>query len=149
MKGRYILAPQAARDLIEIWHYIKQESSRETADRVQSVIRSKFGYLADFPNAGHWRRDLTEAAVCFFPVYSYLIVYRPETKALANRRHPARPPRRDKDFAGTTLKPPRRHHSTRFCLLLVALVSAGRIPEPSGPLCPAGGEYDPMPSAIR
>jgi hypothetical protein len=31
----------------------------------------------------------------------------------------------------------------------VALVSAGRIPEPSGPLCPAGGEYDPMPSAIR
>jgi len=82
MKRRYILAPQAAHDLIEIWRYIKQESSRETADRVQSVIRSKFAYWADFPNAGHWRRDLTQAAVCFFPVYSYLIVYRPETKPL-------------------------------------------------------------------
>jgi plasmid stabilization system protein ParE len=82
MKRRYVLAPQAARDLVAIWRYIRQESSRKTADRVESVIRSKFAYLADFPNAGHWRRDLTEAAVRFFSVYSYLIVYRPETKPL-------------------------------------------------------------------
>jgi plasmid stabilization system protein ParE len=47
---------------------------------VESVIRSRFAYLADFPNAGHWRHDLTEAAVRFLPVYLYLIVYRPETK---------------------------------------------------------------------
>jgi len=82
MKRRYILAPQAARDLVAIWRYIKKESSQETADRVESVIRSKFLYLAEFPNGGHWRRDLTEAAVRFFSVYSYLIVYRPETKPL-------------------------------------------------------------------
>ena len=82
MKRRYILAPQAARDLVQIWRYIKKESSEETADRVESVIRSKFAYLADFPNGGHWRRDLTEAAVRFLSVYSYLIVYRPETKPL-------------------------------------------------------------------
>jgi plasmid stabilization system protein ParE len=82
MKRRYILAPQAARDLVDIWRYIRQESNRETADRVEAVIRSKFAYLADFPNAGHWRRDLTEVAVRFFSVYSYLIVYRPETKPL-------------------------------------------------------------------
>src|SRR5438132_1719390 len=82
MKQRYILAPQAARDLVQIWRYIKKESSEETADRVESVIRSKFAYLADFPNGGHWRRDLTEAAVRFLSVYSYLIVYRPETKPL-------------------------------------------------------------------
>src|SRR5438445_9005571 len=80
MKRGYILAPQAARDLVQIWRYIKKESSEETADRVESVIRSKFAYLADFPNGGHWRRDLTEAAVRFLSVYSYLIVYRPETK---------------------------------------------------------------------
>ena len=82
MKRRYVLAPQAARDLADIWRYIRQESSRETVDRVEAVIRSKFAYLADFPNAGHWRRDLTEAAVRFFSVYSYLIIYRPETKPL-------------------------------------------------------------------
>jgi antitoxin ParD1/3/4 len=82
MKRRYILARQAARDLAGIWRYIKKESSQEAADRVESVIRSKFAYLAEFPNAGHWRRDLTRAEVRFFHVYSYLIVYRPGTRPL-------------------------------------------------------------------
>jgi plasmid stabilization system protein ParE len=82
MKWRYILAPQAARDLVEIWRYIRKESSQQTADRVESVIRSKFSYLADFPHGGHLRRDLTDAEVRFHAVYSYLIVYRPETKPL-------------------------------------------------------------------
>lgn len=59
MKRRYILAPEAARDLAEIWRYLQKESDRETADRIESVIRSKFVYLADFPGAGHWRQDLT------------------------------------------------------------------------------------------
>jgi plasmid stabilization system protein ParE len=48
MKRRYILAPQAARDLIQIWRYIKKESSRETADRVESVIRGKFANWRTF-----------------------------------------------------------------------------------------------------
>ena len=82
MKRRYTLAPEAARDLVQIWRYLKKESSQETADRVESVIRDKFEYLAEFSRAGHWRRDLTRADVRFFPVYSYLIVYRPETSPL-------------------------------------------------------------------
>ena len=82
MKRRYKLAPEAARDLVEIWRYLKKESGQETADRVESVIRSKFAYLAEFPGAGHWRRDLTAAEVRFFTVYSYLIVYRPESRPL-------------------------------------------------------------------
>lgn len=82
MKRRYVLAPQAARDLVGIWRYIKQESSEQTADRVEAVIREKFAYLADFPSGGHRRRDLTDAEVRFYSVYSYLIVYRPETKPL-------------------------------------------------------------------
>ena len=81
MKPRYVLAPQAARDLVQIWRYLKNESSEETAGRVESVIRAKFAYLSEFPGGGHWRRDLTSADVRFFSVYSYLIVYR-ETKPL-------------------------------------------------------------------
>ena len=46
MKRRYILAPEAARDLVQIWRYLKKESNRETADRVESVIRGKIVYLA-------------------------------------------------------------------------------------------------------
>jgi plasmid stabilization system protein ParE len=82
MKTRYVLAPQAARDLVQIWRYIKKESSQETADRAESAIRDRFAYLAEFPDGGHWRRDLTDAEVRFFSVYSYLIVYLPETKPL-------------------------------------------------------------------
>lgn len=79
---RYVLAPEAALDLFHIWYYIKQESSLATADRVESVIREKFVFLAERPGAGHWRKNLTDQPVKFFPVYSYLIVCRPESKPL-------------------------------------------------------------------
>ena len=52
------------------------------ADRVESVIRDKIVYLAGRPGGGHWRKDLTDEPVKFFPIYSYLIVYRPETSPL-------------------------------------------------------------------
>ena len=74
MKRRYMVAPEAARDLVQIWRYLKKESGRETADRVESVIRGKFAYLAAFPGAVHGRRDLTSADVRFLSVYSYFIV---------------------------------------------------------------------------
>jgi toxin ParE1/3/4 len=82
MRVRYVLAPEAALDLVQIWRYIKKQSSVEIADRVESVIRDKIVFLARTPRGGHWRKNLTDEAVKFFPVYSYLIVYRPETKPL-------------------------------------------------------------------
>ena len=82
MNSRYILAPHAAQDLVDIWRYIKQQSSETMADRVESVIRDRLAFLSGSPSAGHWRKDLTDENVRFFPVYSYLIVYRPETKPL-------------------------------------------------------------------
>ena len=79
---RYILAPEAALDLVEIWRYVKKKSSVEIAERVERAIRDKIVFLGSMPRAGHWRRDLTDEPVRFFAVYSYLIVYRPETKPL-------------------------------------------------------------------
>jgi toxin ParE1/3/4 len=52
------------------------------ADRREAVVREKMVALASTPGMGHLRRDLTAADVRFFPVYSYLIVYRPSTKPL-------------------------------------------------------------------
>jgi len=52
------------------------------ADRVESVIRERIVFLARAPGGGHWRKDLTDEPAKFFSVYSYLIVYRPETKPL-------------------------------------------------------------------
>jgi toxin ParE1/3/4 len=82
MRRRYVLAPEAALDLFQIWRYIKKESSEEIADRVEAAIRGQMASLAKNPGIGHSRKDLTDEAVKFFPVYSYLIVYRPETKPL-------------------------------------------------------------------
>jgi plasmid stabilization system protein ParE len=63
MSVRYVLAPQAAIDLVEIWRYIKEQSSLEIADRVETAIREKFEFLAKTPGAGHLRKDLTDADV--------------------------------------------------------------------------------------
>ena len=82
MSARYVLAPEAALDLVQIWRYLKKQSSVAVADRVESVIRDRMVFLARTPGAGHSIKNLTDEAVKFFPVYSYLIVYRPETKPL-------------------------------------------------------------------
>ena len=82
MNVGYVLAPQAALDLVEIWRYIKAQTSVAMADRVESTIRERIAFLAGTPGAGHRRKDLTDEDVKFFPVYSYLIVYRPQTKPL-------------------------------------------------------------------
>jgi len=82
MKVRYVLVPEAALDLVQIRCSIKKHSSVKMADRAESNIRGHVVFLATNPGAGHWRKDLTDEAVKFFPVYSYLIVYRPDTKPL-------------------------------------------------------------------
>lgn len=82
MNSRYVLAPEAALDLVRIWRYVEKESSIEIADHVESIILDKVVFLAEWPSGGHWRKDLTDEAVKFFSVFSYLIVYRPETNPL-------------------------------------------------------------------
>ena len=82
MSARFVLAPQAALDLVEIWRYIKEQSSVTIATRVESAILERIAFLAGTSGAGHRRKDLTDEDVKFFPVYSYLIVYRPQTKPL-------------------------------------------------------------------
>ena len=44
MSARFVLAPQAALDLVEIWRYIKEQTSLTIADRVESTIREKMGF---------------------------------------------------------------------------------------------------------
>ncbi len=80
MRRQYVFSPQAAQDLVEIWRYLRVEANEQTANRVESVILERVAFLARTPRAGHGRQDLTPEDVRFFPVYSYLIVYRSEVK---------------------------------------------------------------------
>jgi plasmid stabilization system protein ParE len=84
MTSRYFLAPQAAEDLVEIWRYIKERSSLEVADRVESVIRQKFVFLATNPGAGHARESLTAEKVKFSPVCSHFGCLSPRNKSSAD-----------------------------------------------------------------
>jgi antitoxin ParD1/3/4/toxin ParE1/3/4 len=81
MSVRFVLAPQAALDLVEIWRYIKEQTSLTIADRVESAIREKIVFLAG-TRCRSRSEGLTDEDVKFFPVYSYLIVYRPPTEPL-------------------------------------------------------------------
>jgi antitoxin ParD1/3/4 len=82
MTPRFVLSPVAADDLVNIWQYIREQSSVKLADRVESVIREKILFLARNPRTGHRRKELTDLPLRFFPVYLYLIVYRAEMKPL-------------------------------------------------------------------
>jgi plasmid stabilization system protein ParE len=80
MKG-FILTSKAKQDLSEVWDYIADDDM-QAADRVLDALEAAMVKLAKNPGLGHWSEDLTDKRHRFFLVYSYLIVYRHETKPL-------------------------------------------------------------------
>lgn len=81
MKALFRLTPQAESDLFSIWDYVA-ESSVVNADRVRDQIFEAFDRLAEMPGLGHCREDLADRQYRFWPVHSYLVVYREEPKPL-------------------------------------------------------------------
>jgi plasmid stabilization system protein ParE len=77
----FILTPRAAQDVGDIWDYIADDSI-EAADRVLDALEKAMYRLSKTPGVGHVREELADRRHRFFPVYSYLIVYRFETKPL-------------------------------------------------------------------
>jgi hypothetical protein len=51
---------------------------------------SRLGTSRHEPGVGHFRQDLTSRPLKFWPIYSYLIVYYPETKPVQIIRRVAR-----------------------------------------------------------
>ncbi len=78
----FCLAALAEDDIFEIWEFIAAHDL-PAADRVEGDIFAACQRLADRPDLGHPRRDLTDKPVCFFCVRgTYLIVYDPATEPL-------------------------------------------------------------------
>jgi plasmid stabilization system protein ParE len=82
MKSRFVLSPEAVEDLASIWRYIQTQSSTEIADRVESTIPGPNSIFGAQSGRGSPTQGPHETSVRFFPVYSYLVVYRTETKPL-------------------------------------------------------------------
>lgn len=81
MFEEFDVTPEARRDLRELWAFIADDDL-DVADRVLDEMTAAFARLAQMPGLGHTRRDLTARPVLFWPVYSYLIVYRPHREPL-------------------------------------------------------------------
>ena len=79
--SQYVLTREAESDLEAIEEYLSGQS-REAASRVLAEVREAMRRLAKMPDIGHLREDLADEPLGFWTVYSYLIVYRPETQPL-------------------------------------------------------------------
>jgi plasmid stabilization system protein ParE len=73
--NRYVLSVAAEFDLDEIWEYIAHDNL-DAADRWIGKLFDAFQLLAQTPAIGHKREDLTPFPVLFWPVGTYLILYR-------------------------------------------------------------------------
>jgi plasmid stabilization system protein ParE len=78
----YAFHPEAFADLDEIWEYIA-EHNIDAADRLLADIHSTLHTLAESPDIGDRRLDLTRRPLRFHPVRDeYLIAYAPEERPL-------------------------------------------------------------------
>jgi plasmid stabilization system protein ParE len=76
------LTALAEADLAEILDYVTQTSSEARAESVLLDLLHAARLLAEQPRMGHLRGDLTPRAVLFWPVHTFLLVYRPDTRPL-------------------------------------------------------------------
>ncbi|NLR73486.1 type II toxin-antitoxin system RelE/ParE family toxin [Novosphingobium sp. ERN07] len=86
MTSRYILSPEAARDIEQVRDYYLDEAGAQVARHVLAQITKALRFLATTPGAGHRRDDLTDEAVRFWPVLSYLIAYDPAMRPIGIAR---------------------------------------------------------------
>ena len=77
----FVVSPEARQDLFNIWEYIAQDNM-DAADRVASEIHNAMVTLAQNPGIGHYRKDLADEPLRFWRVYTYLIIYRSESKPI-------------------------------------------------------------------
>ena len=81
MSPPFVLHPEAARDIEEIWEYIAQDSVT-AAGRVREDILEAIREIGRFPRQGYRRADLTSRAIRFSVAGNYLIAYAPEEQPL-------------------------------------------------------------------
>jgi plasmid stabilization system protein ParE len=78
---RYRLTPNAQENVDTICAFIADDSVA-AALRVWDSLEQAFEQLAQTPEIGHTREDLTDRPVKFWNVFSYLIVYDPTSVPL-------------------------------------------------------------------
>jgi toxin ParE1/3/4 len=70
----------AQADLVEAWRYLADNAGVDVADTVLDRLDLAINSLAEWPELGHYRKDITRKPIRFLHVVSYLIVYRASSK---------------------------------------------------------------------
>lgn len=78
----YELTEVAEEDLMDLRFRIIETNGRRVAKKIVGELDETLTHLSDFPGLGRSRPDLTDEPVFFFPFYSWLIIYDPETAPL-------------------------------------------------------------------
>lgn len=78
----FVLTREAERDLVQLKYFLTESGGPLIARKVLREIRDSLELLGRQPRAGHSRADLTELPALFWPIRSYLIVYRPDSQPL-------------------------------------------------------------------
>jgi plasmid stabilization system protein ParE len=79
----FIVSPLAADDLNGIWLYLAEEAGEEFADRTLEKLVQSFAELAETPNLGHRRTDLTRLPLHFRYIPPYMVIYQRDRSPLA------------------------------------------------------------------
>lgn len=80
----YVLTAIAKADIFDIWSYIAARNEA-AADKVEEAIYDACAFLAEGPQRGHTRPDLTPRSLRFWTLTrypNYIVVYRPDTDPL-------------------------------------------------------------------
>ncbi len=75
----FIFSKAAEKDMLALWDYIAEDDI-EAADRVAEAIQEAIAKLVLMPGMGHRRTDLADETLRLWPIFSYLILYRPQTR---------------------------------------------------------------------
>lgn len=77
----FIFSETARKDMLALWEYIARDDI-DAADRVVDAVQEAVNKLVLMPGMGHRRTDLADETLRLWPVFSYLIIYRPQTAPL-------------------------------------------------------------------
>jgi antitoxin ParD1/3/4/toxin ParE1/3/4 len=72
---RFVLAPAATADIEQIEAFLDEHAPHAT-DVVLGALRDAMRRIAQRPGVGHRREDLADEPLRFYPVWSYLVIYR-------------------------------------------------------------------------
>lgn len=80
MSRGFILSVPASRDTDEILEYILNADGPERALHVMNHLYEGLRRISDSRQVGHRREDLTSAPVLFYRVWSFMVVYNPDSE---------------------------------------------------------------------